>query len=153
MNAFDKYLHAVIMRAQIEASDEGSPSIEASHLLLAIAAEPDASAQRLLASLGLDRDAIRRALDREFEHSLSVVGVSRASYDLPRATRMPSRPSMGTSAKLALERLVKGYRKKDLRSGHVLLGVLMAEVGTVPRALRLAGIDPDEARTQVKEAL
>jgi hypothetical protein len=54
-------------------------------------------------------------------------------------------PRFATSAKLAMERAVRvaGARgDKRLRAGHLALGVLRAPVGTVPRALALAELDP-----------
>ena len=47
-----------------------------------------------------------------------------------------------------------GVRKgKDLRPAHLLLGILLAEVGTVPRALTLAGIDRAELIVRIRQAL
>jgi D-alanyl-D-alanine carboxypeptidase len=154
MKAFDTYLHAVIMRAQHEAREDDSTTVEAGHLLLAVAAEPESTTRGLLESVGLDRSAIQGALEREFEHSLNTVGVSRATYDLPRPSRLPVHPGMGTSAKLALERgFASVSRKKDLRPAHLLLGILSAQAGTVPRALALAGIDRDDLTARVRQAL
>ena len=46
---------------------------------------------------------------------------------------------MGASVKLAMERgLGSVARKQDLRPPHLLLGIVQASVGTVPRALDLA---------------
>ena len=42
----------------------------------------------------------------------------------------------------SFDHYAKAPRKNDVRPGHVLLGVLLADVGTVPRALALAGVDP-----------
>lgn len=155
MTAFEKYLHAIIVRAQHEAHEDGSTTVEAPHLLLAIAGEPEPNTRQVLESVGLDEHAIRSALEREFEHSLSAVGVSRATYDLPRPSRLPTHhPTMGTSAKLALERgFASIHRKKDLRPAHLLLGILSAQVGTVPRALALAGIDQDDLTARVRQTL
>jgi D-alanyl-D-alanine carboxypeptidase len=154
MSPFDVYLHAVLMRAGHEAREDGSPAVEAGHLLLAIAGEPHAGTRPVLEPAGLDRDAVRAALDREFEHSLSAVGVSRAAHTLPRPSGRPAHPDMGTSAKLALERGFAAVpRKKDLRPGHLLLGVLLAEVGPVPRALALAGVDRAALLAAVRQAL
>lgn len=153
MSPIDRYLHAVITRAQLKAGDDGSATIEAAHLLLAVAIEPDPVVHEALRSQGLDPAAVKAALAREFEHSLAVVGVSPGSYDLPRPSRLPTRPQLGTSAKLTLERIVTTRRKKDLRPAHLLLALLAAEVGTVPRALALAGIDRAELIARVERAL
>ncbi|MFJ1548474.1 Clp protease N-terminal domain-containing protein [Streptomyces sp. NPDC088246] len=153
MTAFDKYLHAVIVRATHEAREDGSATIEAHHLLLSIAAEQGAVAHQILASAGLDHRAVRDALDREFEHSLRTIGVSPATYDLPRPSHASEQPKMGASAKLALQRSFSSVRKKELRPTHLLLGILQAQVGTVPRALALADVDQAELVDHVRQAL
>ncbi|WP_433417818.1 Clp protease N-terminal domain-containing protein [Microtetraspora malaysiensis] len=142
MAAIDEYINTIVDQGAHEAHADGSATIEAQHLLLAIAAERESATSEILTSAGLDRQAIRDALDREFEHSLSVAGVS-LSFDLPQPSRAAKRPTqLGASAKLALERgFASVSRKKDLRPVHLLLGILQAEIGTVPRALTLAGID------------
>ena len=153
MSPFDKYLHAVIVRAMHEVHEDGSAMIDAHHLLLSLAADQGSTAQQVLASAGLDRATVRDALDREFEHSLSMVGVSPTAYDLPRPCRASRQPKMGASARLALERSFASARKKDLRSAHLLLGILQAQIGTVPRALALAGIDQAELADRVRQTL
>lgn len=153
MSTFDKYLHAVIVRAMREAQEDGSATTDAHHLLLSLAADQGSTAQQILASTGLDHAAVRAALDREFEHSLSMIGVSPATYDLPRPSRASQQPKLGASARLALERGFALARKKDLRSAHLLLGILQAQIGTVPRALALAGIDQAELADRVRQTL
>jgi D-alanyl-D-alanine carboxypeptidase len=44
-------------------------------------------------------------------------------------------------------------RKKDLRPAHLLLGVLLAEIGTVPRTLVLAGVDRAELAARVRQSI
>lgn len=144
MTPFDTFLHAVLTQGGQVAHKAGSATLEAHHILLAIAAEQEATTREILASAGLDHQAIQDALDREYEHSLNAAGVSLASFNLPAPSRPGSGGSLpiGASAKLALERGVfSAARKKDLVPAHVLLGILQAEVGTVPRALDLAGVD------------
>ena len=155
MTPFEHYLNAVMVRAAREAREDGSSTVEASHLLIAVAAEPEPDPgpgpQGLLAEVGLDEAGVRRALDREFEHSLAAVGVSPNRFDLPRPSRLPAEPGMGTSARLVLERGVFGAaRKKDQRPAHLLLGLLSAEVGTVARALALAGVDREDLLARVR---
>jgi Clp amino terminal domain, pathogenicity island component len=38
---------------------------------------------------------------------------------------------------------------QELTSRHLLLGVIAAEHGRVPRALKIAGIDIDELRSRI----
>ncbi|MFD8542535.1 Clp protease N-terminal domain-containing protein [Streptomyces sp. NPDC059649] len=154
MSAIDKYLHAVIVQATREAREDGSATIEAHHLLLAVAAEYEATTHQVLNTAGLDRRAIRDALDREFEHSLQTVGVSPSAHALPRPTPAARQPKIGASAKLALERSFASVgRKKDLRPAHLLVGILQAQVGTVPRALALAAVDQADLVSRVQQAL
>lgn len=153
--SFDKFLHAIITQSAEEARATGSSTIEAQHLLLAIAAEGEPATQQILSSAGLDHRTLRDALDREFELSLSAAGVSLAEFGAPQASYAPERPSqMGASAKLALDRgFGSAPRKKDLRPVHVLLGILLAEVGTVPRTLALAGADRNNLCIRAQELL
>ncbi|MFE0155214.1 Clp protease N-terminal domain-containing protein [Nonomuraea sp. NPDC059007] len=141
MTPFDHYFHTIMTQGEYEAHQDHSATVEAHHLLLAIAGYEGTTAHRLLAEVGLDRGGVRAALDREFEHSLNAVGISAAAYHLPPAGGAPKSPGMGASAKLALERAFTTVRKKDLDSAHLLAGILRAQVGTVPRALALAGVD------------
>ncbi|MEW9547146.1 Clp protease N-terminal domain-containing protein [Nonomuraea sp. NPDC050783] len=155
MSAIDHYINAIIVRGMAEARDDGSSAVEAHHLLMGIAAHEGTAAHRVLAAAGLGPEAVRRALDREFEHSLSTVGVSPAAYDLPRPTPDPKRSlKLGASARLALDRaFAAATGKRDLRPAHLLMGVLEAEVGTVPRALALAGLDRTELHTRARATL
>ncbi|MER5323016.1 Clp protease N-terminal domain-containing protein [Streptosporangium roseum] len=154
MAAIDHYINTIIDQGAHEAHTDGSATIEAHHLLLAIAAERGTTTHQALISAGLDHRAIRDALDREFEHSLNAAGVS-AAFDLPRPSSAPELPSqLGASARLALERgFASVARKKDLQPAHLLLGILQAEVGTVPRALALAGIDQADLKARVLRTL
>ena len=155
MIAAGKFVQQVIEQGIQEAHDDRSPVVEAHHLLLAIAADPEGDPARTLASIGLDRQSIRAALDHEFEHSLRTVGVSLTDFELPRPANSPEPPNqLGASAKIALERgFASAARKKDLRPAHLLLGILQAEVGTVPRALALAGVDRSELMVRVLHTL
>jgi ATP-dependent Clp protease ATP-binding subunit ClpA len=137
---FTREARAVVKEADGEARRLGSRTIEAEHMLLALAGrEP----------LGLDRDEILRALEAERERSLMAVGISADDFDLRPAPF--TRPRMAASAKVALERSVRASLARSdrrIEAGHILLGVLAAEAGTVPRALALADIDRDELRTR-----
>ncbi|MGH3242755.1 MAG: Clp protease N-terminal domain-containing protein [Spirillospora sp.] len=152
---FGRYVKAVMERATDEAQETGSATVEAEHVLLAIAAEPESGIRDLLTSAGLDQQRIRDALDEEFRRSLVAAGVVVEGRELPRPRRSAKRPSrMGASVKLILERgVVTATNKRSLRPAHVLLGVLQLNVGTVPRALALTGADLDELTARVRRSL
>jgi ATP-dependent Clp protease ATP-binding subunit ClpA len=76
----------LVLSAGEEALLDGSESIEAEHVLLALAKLPGRTASRLLTEVGLTRAAIRAALDREWEQSLAVAGVAVQVAQLPEAT-------------------------------------------------------------------
>jgi ATP-dependent Clp protease ATP-binding subunit ClpA len=153
MSTFTKYVRAIIEQAEREAQSDHSKTIEAQHVLLAIAARPEAAPGQVLSSAGLDRGALRDALNLEHEHSLSAAGVSVSAAHLPRSdTRAPAPTSLGASVRQALERGVAGVREQP-RPAHLLLGILRAQVGTVPRALALAGIDRDALLVRVQQML
>src|SRR3954453_17021000 len=142
LERFTRDARAAVARAQDEARGLGSPTVEAEHLLLALARDSGDPAGRVLVRRGLDHGRVREALALEVERSLAAVGVSAAIDPDPREDEGDRR--FGASAKRALERAVKAaVRRGDRRlvSGHLLLGVLAAEVGTVPRALAAAGVD------------
>jgi ATP-dependent Clp protease ATP-binding subunit ClpA len=149
---FDKYLKTILARAGHEAQLDGSTTVEAQHLMLAIAADPGTAAGSALISAGLDRAAIREALNREFEHSLGTAGVSASAFDLPPATPDPNRqPHLGASVQLTLERAAKAAAGSDLQPAHLLIGILQAEVGTVPRALALTDVDRADLIARIQQ--
>lgn len=148
------YVDSVLVRASEEARRTGSPLMEAEHLLLALAAEPEGDAPDLLSPAGLDRAAVQDALRREFEHSLGAVGVSVAGEEVLRPRESERRPSdIGESGRRVLEWGMANARKKDLGPAHILLGLLELKVGTVPRALALAGVDVDDLRARTHAVL
>lgn len=136
---FTKDARAVVEQALEEARALGSPTVEAEHLLLALARR---------GATTLTHEEVLDALESEQRRSLAAAGVQ---WDVPRqALPGGARPRFGTSSKLALSRALpaaveRGERR--LAARHVLAGVLRAEVGTVPRALEGAGIGRDELAT------
>jgi ATP-dependent Clp protease ATP-binding subunit ClpA len=138
------------------ASGLGSPTVEAEHLLLAVARQPGTIAQQVLREAGLDYDRIGEALDAEFEGTLATVGVSLGDFDLSACGGTSRAARWGTSAKLALARSAKiadARRDRRMAPGHIVLGILRAPTGAVPRALERAGIDRVELSDRVAAAL
>jgi ATP-dependent Clp protease ATP-binding subunit ClpA len=147
----------VVKRAHDEAASLGSPTIEAEHLLIALADRTSGLPATVLADAGLDRERLVAALDDEIAHSLAAVGLDGEPL-LEQAPRSrPGRPrGWGQSAKLALERTLKvaverGERR--LLPGHILLAVLAADAGTVPRTLKLTGVEADELAARMAAAM
>lgn len=155
MTRFGRYLASILDKGAHEASKDGSATVEAQHLLLAIAGDEEPSTREILSTAGIDYSVIREALDREFEQSLAAAGVSLAAFVLPQPSKSEARhPQPGESVKLAIERCVASVaRKADMRPAHLLLGILHARVGTVPRALALAGIDQSTLTARVRQTL
>jgi ATP-dependent Clp protease ATP-binding subunit ClpA len=144
---FTRDARSVVKAAETQARGLGSQTIEAEHLLLALAAADEVP--------GLDHDAVLDALATERERTLMAVGIATASVDLPPAPVTRS-PRIAASAKLALGRALRvaaARSDRSIRAGHILLGVLAAEAGTVPRALDAAGVDVDELRARAAAAL
>jgi ATP-dependent Clp protease ATP-binding subunit ClpA len=144
---FTKDARAVVAAARDEAQTAEQGTIEAEHLLLALASHPH------LCALGLDRDELADALDREDEHSLAAVGIAAVDYGAPATRRRRfNNPRMATSAKVALERALAAAvqrRDRSITARHLLIGVLAAEHGRVPRTLALADIDVAELRGRI----
>jgi ATP-dependent Clp protease ATP-binding subunit ClpA len=127
---------AVVTDARAIAYEQRSPTVEAEHLLLAAARRPSP-----LRAAGLDYETLLGALEAERTRSLAAVGIA---IDPPAAAPPVEQPRFATSAKAALERAVRaaaGRRDKRIDDRHVVLGVLSARAGTVPRALEIAGVD------------
>ena len=152
---FAEHTRAVVRQAEKEAEVAGSPLIEAEHLLLALASAPGTEAYDVLAVAGLGHDAISAALDEEMRQSLAAAGVALPPGGLPRPSRDPARQArLGASSKLALQRALRATAgQRRMRPGHLLLGVLGAQAGTVPRALALAGADQAELTLRTRQAL
>jgi ATP-dependent Clp protease ATP-binding subunit ClpA len=135
----------LVLQFEVEAKRDGSKCIEAEHMLLALAINPDSDAARLLNESGLDHQRLAAALHEERRRTLAFAGMNAPDKKLVEATELDSSPSLGTSAKAALRRALIGShhhrRRARLRSTDLLAGILQAELGTVPRALAIAGID------------
>ncbi len=148
--------HHVIMSARDEARAAGSRAIEAEHILLALAGR-EGTAREILESTGLDHEAIRAALEREFAESLLAVGISLDDSSIVSETGSPeARARFARSAKLALERAAALEQKRvapHLEPLHLLLGVLHARAGTVPRVLAIAGADTADLTRRAESAL
>ncbi|MEO8423784.1 MAG: Clp protease N-terminal domain-containing protein [Actinomycetota bacterium] len=146
----------VVLDAREEARVRAE-KVEAEHLLLALARRSAWDAGRVLAEGGLDHDRLRTALDEEVWRTLEAVGVGSGAVWIPGSTLpMSGEPQWGESAKMALRRamvVVKERGDRYLGPTHILLGVLRAQEGAVPRALAAAGVDPAELAARAEATL
>jgi ATP-dependent Clp protease ATP-binding subunit ClpA len=149
--------HIVVLDASEEARVRAEARIEAEHLLLALARRPAWDAGRVLAESGLDHERLRGVLDADVEHTLEVVGVAVGTIRIPSSTLpMAGEPRWGASAKTALRRastIARDHGERHLNPTHILLGVLRAGEGTVPRALAAAGVDTAELAARAQATL
>jgi D-alanyl-D-alanine carboxypeptidase len=157
LERFSKDCRAVVVDAMTEARAGAEGRIEAEHLLLALARRSEWHAGRVLADVGLDHERLRGALDTEIEQTLEAVGVTTATMRITGSTLpMVGQPRWGTSAKVALGRaLTVAQDRGDLHIAptHILLGVLRAAEGTVPRALASAGVDAADLAARAEATL
>src|SRR3954467_13197338 len=104
-------LAQVLLQGRRIACAEGSRTLEAEHLLLALAGSPDSRPGQVLGEAGLDTGRVRDLLRRERQASLAYAGVE--SSGLPPLPLEPGfTPRWGTSAK---EAIVRG---KAVSAGH-----------------------------------
>ncbi|MGZ4430681.1 MAG: Clp protease N-terminal domain-containing protein [Gaiellales bacterium] len=146
----------IVRDARELARELEAPAVEAEHLLLAVARAPGTATYDLLGRTGLDYERAREALDAEFEDTLASVGIVLNEFELTAASSTPRTPRWGTSAKLALQRSAKlavARHDRRITPAHILLGILRASAGTVPRALDRAGIDRANLSRQVSALL
>jgi ATP-dependent Clp protease ATP-binding subunit ClpA len=156
MRKFAADARTTVRRAETEARAEGSRSIEAEHLLLALAREQDTDAVRVLTAAGLDHQALRDALDGQSRAALAAAGVE-LGHDVPQPRRSGKKPlRIGQSGKLALQRALAASTKRGdrrLETSHLLIGILRAEHGTVPRALDYVQVDRQHLISSAEAAL
>ena len=144
---FTREARTSVKDAEAEARELGSPTIEAEHLLLALTRQDPATAvAHALAEAGLDHDRVEQALASERERSLMAVGISIRDFDLPAPHPASQAAHGGRRQERARARAadLARPRREAHRGGHILLALLRAEAGTVPRALHEAGVDRRE---------
>ncbi|HEV3400728.1 MAG TPA: Clp protease N-terminal domain-containing protein [Acidimicrobiales bacterium] len=136
----------LIKRAGVEARRLGAPALEAEHLLLAMVDGPGAPA-RVLSSLGLSRERITEALDRELAAALARADLHVAPLPRPRAVDHGGRLEWGESARRAAERSIG--ESPDHPGLRMLLAVVHAEGGVVPRLVRELGLSVEDVERAV----
>ncbi|MCI0156177.1 hypothetical protein KNO15_05645 [Leifsonia shinshuensis] len=139
-----KAVRAVVVASVTEAQRRNSTLVEAEHLLLALSRDGSSPVRDVLASAGLDPAGVEAALLAEREASLRVAGVEPLGEERLVASPRVARPRWGASAKEALtraHRVASAHRRQRSGEADLLTAILGLELGTVPRALILAGVD------------
>ncbi|WP_025158586.1 Clp protease N-terminal domain-containing protein [Leifsonia aquatica] len=137
-------MREVVVRSVVEAQHRNAPLVEAEHLLLALTRDTESPVHDVLVSAGLDTAGVEAALQAERELSLRAAGVTPPDPARLVASPRVARPRWGASAKDALSRAHRvAAAQRRQRSAHadLLAALLGLDLGTVPRALELAGID------------
>lgn len=135
----------VLTRARDEAAELGAADVEAEHVLLALTLADDALVKLVLARAHVEHDALRQAMQAQDEAALACVGVSREAFGMPPSQPLRRTPGWATSTKQAIMRarkIAKAHDRGRMSPGDLMLGVLRAQAGSVPRALAFAGVDP-----------
>lgn len=133
MRQFRQEMAALTASAEVAARQAGSAQVEAEHLLLAIATAGFGVAAAVLDALGLTPDRIASALARERASALALAGVDTSGLPPARPRLFAKHLRWGRSAMLAVERSCE-ERPTD-PTLRVLLGIVHAEAGIVPRLL------------------
>lgn len=139
--------------AHRRALETGLHSVEAEHLLLALAGREGEPCGVILREAGLTYAVIESALREERRRSLSFAGVE-PLMDAQIASSARTGPvRVGASVKAALHRgrLAGPARNRPRDPSDVLRGIITAELGTVPRAFAIAGIDREKILSAVDE--
>lgn len=140
-------LRSVVVRAIEEATSRGSRTVEAEDVLLALSSAGSPETRQTLAAAGLDHDSLLAALEAERLHNLAYLGIdpdlARQEPTAPRS----GRPVWGTSVREALSRshsvAGRAARNRRMSERDAIIGILLANFGTLPRALTLAGVQRD----------
>jgi ATP-dependent Clp protease ATP-binding subunit ClpA len=137
-------LRAVIIASVSEAQRRGAGLVEAEHLLLALSLESGSPAAAALDAAGLDHAGIEAMLRTERDVSLRHAGVEPVPEARLTASPRTARPRWGASARDVLVRAHRAsahsHRSRTAET-DLLIALLDLELGTVPRALDLAGVD------------
>ncbi len=133
----------LVKAAQAEAHALGARSIEAEHLLLAIAAEADTPAGQLLIGYGLSHDRLIELLHAEEARSLAFVGVDPSRYGITTRPKTSGRLPLATSSKRVISEVVRNanWQRSKLNVDELLRAIVSVPVGTVARLLAMAGVD------------
>ncbi|MGH3823542.1 MAG: Clp protease N-terminal domain-containing protein [Pseudonocardiaceae bacterium] len=147
---FFREMQALLKQAEVEARLAGSRMVEAEHLLTAMAAVPFGPASRALGRLGLSRDRIAGAIERERCGALALAGVQTAGMPAMRPFTGGRSLRWNQSARLAADRSC--HEAPDDPRLRMLLGIVHAEAGVMPRLLTELDVSREDIEQAVRTA-
>lgn len=142
-------LAALCRGAEDHARQDAQREPGAEHFLLAALDLPDGSARRAFARIGVDPDALKAAIARQYDEALNRIGVDPgglASTPEPLPPPPPGLYSAAPSGQDLMQLLAKDHRidrRGPLVGAHVVEGVAATPHGVSARALRALGADLD----------
>lgn len=172
---FTAAARAAVVQAQDQARGLGYREIGAEHLLLGVMAAPDTIAARVLADVGLGREAILGDGEAEALNTLGVdlaavrrqaeaaFGPGALDRPTPRRRGLFNRPAhkdghlpFTAAAKQALEQSLR--QAQSLQHGyigaeHLVLGLIAQDREPVALLLQRLGVDPGNVRARLREGL
>jgi ATP-dependent Clp protease ATP-binding subunit ClpA len=164
---FERFTHLarnVVIAAQGTARELDAPEVGNGHLLLGILHEPEGLGGQVLAELGVDAAQVRDAVTREADAAaLRTLGIDldavRRAVDnafgpgaLDRRPPSPRHLPFAAAAKKSLElslREALRLRSRSIGTEHILLGLLRHDPGVGGGVLRRAGVDHAAVESQL----
>jgi ATP-dependent Clp protease ATP-binding subunit ClpA len=168
---FTRSAREVVTGAQDEARDLGHGYIGCEHLLIATAAQPDGAARSALLAAGATPESLRAAAIEIVGHGsrLDAGALATLGIDLDEVRRRVER-AFGPGAlerrrgcrdghipftprsKQALEKSLRAAARRgerEIRSEHILLGILDTPDNAGTTILERVGVSPDALRTEL----
>lgn len=145
-------LPRLVAAAQAEAHILGAKAIEAEHLLLAIANQPDTPAGETLHRFGLPYERLIELIGGERARSLAFIGIDPAEYGLAARPQSSGKLPLATSSKQVLSKVVHdaNWQRSKLNVSELLRAIVSVQAGTVARLLAMARVDRADLLTQLE---
>jgi ATP-dependent Clp protease ATP-binding subunit ClpA len=173
LERFTKRARVVVERAHVEALEATAGEVRPEHLLMALLADEDSVAVRVLAASGAPVAEVRTelarrrstyvdGLDEDDAEALRLIGIDldevvrRIDRNLGGAARRPRRPRFARGSKKVLELALReavALRHNYIGTEHLLLGLQRCGDRVVMDTFATSDIRGPELRAAVRDAL
>jgi ATP-dependent Clp protease ATP-binding subunit ClpA len=133
---FTEHARRIIFYAQEEASRLGTNLVSTEHILLGLAREPDCTAVKILAAMGVSPYHIRTEIE-----SRVIRGDEPPERDMQLTVRSKRAIDLAYSEAKSLD-------ENSITSKHLLLGLVREGDGMAAQVLQKLGVDIDRARNE-----